>query len=452
MPRQKMTSASAPKAETKKYHELIRHFWRVRAYMQFFYIYGFYTREEIRCASPRTYDNEHKRLKGWMDDYYDFRTVEGNKVCFISFDSRSVRRNPLYRALKSKSFTEISIVLHFLILDILSDGEEHSTQEILRGCTERLDRAVRPFDFEENTLREKLREYERMGVISSRKKGRDVLLRLAETPDLTPLAPMLAFFSEAAPCGVVGSFIEDRLEAPCESFRMKHHYIIHTFDSDLMTTLLEAMHDCQEIRLVHAKRGGKDDAAENAENVMPLYIFRSAQDGRTSLLAWSRDKRSFVSCRLDHVSSVKPVALPRCDKEEKARLQEAIRQEFALRRRQYDETRPNRWGVSLNGRKPQHIEFTISVLPHEEHIRRRMYRECRGGRVEELEDGSRMRFSAELYDTYEILPWIRTFLGRIVDLQCENPAVLARLQDDLEEMAMMYKTNDAEGEGTDDAV
>ena len=91
-------------AKAKGYHELLGHFRRVRAYMQHFYIYGFYTREEFEGGSARSYDNERRRLEGWMGEYYGFRMTKSGKANFISFDSRSVRRNPLYRALKSKAF------------------------------------------------------------------------------------------------------------------------------------------------------------------------------------------------------------------------------------------------------------------------------------------------------------------------------------------------------------
>jgi len=38
----------------------------------------------------------------------------------------------------------------------------------------------------------------------------------------------------------------------------------------------------------------------------------------------------------------------------------------------------------------------------------------------------------------EMLPWIRTFIGRIVKLECSNDAVMKRYQQDLDAMAALY--------------
>lgn len=423
-------------AKAKGYHELLGHFRRVRAYMQHFYIYGFYTREEFEGGSARSYDNERRRLEGWMGEYYGFRMTKSGKANFISFDSRSVRRNPLYRALKSKAFMPNDIMLHFLILDVLQDGEEHSVQEILRGCEDRLDNARESYIYEENTLRDKLSEYETLGVLTSRKQGRDKYYRMRPTTDVTPLAAALAFFSEVAPCGVVGSYLEDRLGETCEDFRMKHHYIVQTFDTELMCTLLEAMHASQDVVIIHM---GKDGRQDNRQTVTPLYFLRSVQDGRTYLVAMSRKNRAFVSTRLDRISAVKPV---KPAKGEEAASGSDVR---ALRAA-YDATRPNRWGASLNGKTPVHVSFTISVNPWEEHVKRRMYRECRVGTVEELEGGSLIRFSADLYDPAEILPWIRSFYGRITDFSCDSEFVTHRFYDDMAELTMMYGLDNDEGE------
>ena len=39
--------------------------------------------------------------------------------------------NPLYKSFKAKSFTDKDITLHFYILDILADGQEKTSKEIV---------------------------------------------------------------------------------------------------------------------------------------------------------------------------------------------------------------------------------------------------------------------------------------------------------------------------------
>ena len=410
------------------YKELIGHFSRVRAYMQHFYIYGFYTREEFACGSARSYDDERRRVEGWLGEHMGFRTKPAGKSVFISFDSRNVRRNPLYRALKSKSFTDRDITLHFLLLDILSDGEYHSVTDLIECCEDRLNLTPGGMPYDQKTLRGKVAEYEEMGLIATRMEGKRKLYTIAEDVQIAHLAPLLAYFSEVAPCGVIGSYLEDRLEETCEHFRMKHHYIAHTLDSALLCQLLDAIRQRCDVVIWHM---GKDGKAANQQTILPLYILQSVQDGRSYLVGWGRKQRSFQCCRLDRISTVK-LGKPAVD--------------FQERREQYDAVREHHWGVSHIGKELQHIAFTIRVMPYEEHVRRRLYRECRCGRVEELDGGRTLRFSAEVYDTAEMLPWLRTFMGRITSFECDNEFVSRRFHDDLAQMTMMYQ-DDEEADG-----
>ena len=88
------------------YTELIKNFERTRAYMREFYVYGFKHREQYAAKSPRSYDDERRRVESWLGDHMGFvRTPEGKNV-FLSIDSRRMDHNPLYKAWKAKSFTD----------------------------------------------------------------------------------------------------------------------------------------------------------------------------------------------------------------------------------------------------------------------------------------------------------------------------------------------------------
>ena len=78
--------------------ELIKNFERIRDYMRQFYIYGFRSRSQIGMKSPRSYDNERRRIESWLGDYMSFRREETGKQVFLSMDSRSLEHNPLYNA------------------------------------------------------------------------------------------------------------------------------------------------------------------------------------------------------------------------------------------------------------------------------------------------------------------------------------------------------------------
>lgn len=53
-------------------------------------------------------------------------------------------------------------------------------------------------------------------------------------------------------------------------------------------------------------------------------------------------------------------------------------------------------------------------------------------------DAEHYRFSAAVYDARELLPWIRTFIGRITAFSCSNEEIERIFYDDLEQTAAYY--------------
>ena len=81
--------------------------------------------------------------------------------------------------------------------------------------------------------------------------------------------------------------------------------------------------------------------------------------------------------------------------------------------------------------------MTIHFDPGEDFILHRLDREKRHGRLEILDEQT-CRFVADVYDASEMLPWIRTFIGRIVNLQCSNQFVVNTFYEDLQRREAMY--------------
>ena len=106
------------------YSELIKNYNRIRTYLRSFYVYGFRHRDEFTQKSARSYDNERRRVESWLGEYMSFGQDEEGRRVFLSVDSRAIPANPLYRAFRTKSFTDRDITLHFHILDILKLWDE----------------------------------------------------------------------------------------------------------------------------------------------------------------------------------------------------------------------------------------------------------------------------------------------------------------------------------------
>ena len=163
------------------YSELIKNFEKIRAYMRDFYIYGFKSRTEYDRKSARSYDNEKRRMESWLGSYMSFHQDAAGKNVFLSVDSRNILSNPLYEAFKAKSFTDRDIMLHFYILDMLADGSGMTTKEMMDVISEEY--LINFTDAElpdESSLRRKLKEYEKMGIVQSEKKGKAINYRLCD--------------------------------------------------------------------------------------------------------------------------------------------------------------------------------------------------------------------------------------------------------------------------------
>ena len=414
------------------YSELIKNFERVRSYVREFYVYGFKSRDGYNKKSARAYDDERRRIESWLSEHMKFvRTPEGKNV-FISIDSRTTRHNPLYKAWKAKSFTDGDITLHFLIFDILHSPEVKCTLAEIQDIIDQqyLPHFSEPFIYDESTLRKKLKEYEAEGIIVSEKLGKRTLYSRREDTDVAPIADALDFFSEVAPCGVVGSFLLDKISSN-DIFTFKHHYITGAIDSGVMASLFLAM---REGRAVSVDNLNHKREEPRRTHVLPLRIFISAQNGRQHLLAYQYASKCFVALRLDYLSRVKL---------------EGVEPRFAELRRLLDDAETKMWGVNIKrGKFGDHLEsvsFVIRINPGEEYIAKRLEREKRIGKVERLDDLT-YRFSAEVYDTWEMVPWIRTFISKIVSMDFSNRTVENRFKADVRQMYEMYKI-DEEVEG-----
>ena len=408
------------------YSELIKNFERIRAYMREFYIYGFKSRDDYSKKSARSYDDERRRIESWLGDHMNFvRTPEGKNV-FISIDSRNIRHNPFYNAWKAKSFTDGDVTLHFILFDILHEPSiKRTIAEIMQEMDEKyLSCFEQPMMFDESTVRKKLKEYCEAGIIAVEKVGRKAYYHRTESIDISNLTDVLHYFSEVAPCGVIGSFILDKAEEDTDSFTFKHHYITSAIDSGVLAALFTAMREKRIVTISNLSRR-KDMPRRN--RIIPLRVFISVQSGRQHLLAYLPDYNSFQSYRVDYLSNVKlEEVTPRFDE-----LREQIDQ---MQKRMWGvSTKRNKWGVE----KLEHVDFTVKVADDEAHIVRRLEREKRIGTVEKIDDNT-YRFTADVYDVSEMVPWIRTFICRITEMHFTNRTLENQFKSDLEAMYKMY--------------
>ena len=139
-----------------------------------------------------------------------------------------------------------------------------------------------------------------------------------------------------------------------------------------------------------------------------------------------------TSFRTDNIVSIKADDVSEC---------------FDELREKLDSMTPYIWGVSTqsrSGNRMEHVEFTIKYADDEVHIPRRLEREKRCGTVEHI-DNNTSRFSADVFDASELIPWIRTFICRIADISFSNKDLQKQFSDDLTEMYSLYGLEGGDG-------
>ena len=405
------------------YSELIKNFGRIRDYMREFYVYGFKSRDDFDKKSGRSYDNERRRIESYLGDYMSFRQTSSGKNVFLSIDSRSTEHNPLYKALKSKSFTDGDVTLHFILFDILYSSEICFT---LSEITERIDTEYlshfrKPILFDESTVRKKLKEYRELGLIVGVKQGKQILYRRNASFDYAGWCDAVNFFSEAGLDGVVGSFLLDKTNENHEHFTFKHHYITHAMESEVLCQLFCAI---SEKRMVTIMNYARQSGEEKIWEVVPLKVFVSVQSGRRYLMGYSLHLHMIKSYRLDYITDVKIGD---------------ISEKFDLFRKKLRDMQQYMWGISCKKRTSQfeRVEFTVQIGDGEEHIYQRLEREKRCGTITRI-DSHTAKFSADVYETWELVPWIRTFICRITELNFSNRTVENQFKTDMEDMYRLY--------------
>lgn len=449
-----------------EFQELIKNFDRIRDYMRQFYIYGFKARTEFDGKSARTYDNERRRIESWLADYTRADYTSKGKHVYINVDSKEIPQNPLYTAWKSKSFTDNDLMLHFFLLDqMIEDGNENAgmvqtgaaqteaaqTEAAQAGAAqtdslppsgltagELCDRICADYGvvFDSQTVRLKLKEYESLGLLSAVKDKKQLRYRLApllppETAAPSPvwdrLMMAVKFFQGVAPFGVVGSTILDREETDNEYFQFKHHFIVHTLEDGVLSDVLAAMKQGRAIAFTN--RSGRTGNVFQSRG-LPLKIFVSTRTGRRYVCLYQENTRRFTNMRLDSMSDVTPLEIH----SDYSRKQDLLKRNL-----------DRLWGVSFSGSGRLEeicIKFYVNEST-ETYVLDRLYREGRGGEIQRIRENEYL-YGGAFFDTNEMLSWVKTFTGRILDIQGSNHFAVAKITYDWEKMYEMYCRNGEE--------
>ncbi len=387
-----------------EFKELIKAFSKSREYVRDFFVYGFKTREDFNGWSGRTYDNERRRLESWLSGYVKQDYGPKGKNIYLSVDSNLLDTNPLYRVWKAKSFTDNDIMLHFYVLDYLRKFPGQTADEITDGLL-----GEYHVMFDPQTVRRKCNQYAHEGMLTRKKRGREVLYRLGlplrELLQSHPgLENALKLYQLSSPIGFLGNTLMENGQMENRVFRIKHSFFVHTLEDEILLSLLQAIHEERGVLLT--VKSTKTDRLREAEGI-PLKIFVSTRTGRRFLCLYLPPKKRFSTVRLDAVK--------------KAALKDVF-PGYSDIRDKLEKNKDLAWGVSFQNNSRIHIEHVKLTLHIDERtegfILNRLEREGKGGDIRRIAPDT-FTYERDVFDANEMLPWVRTFIGRILSIESD---------------------------------
>ena len=469
--------------KTEKNGFLIKDIENIRKKIRLFYLYGYKAYENnvqnakdikhkklienqdindvVDVKDSYTVRNEEAMIRNWLQQPYKKgkRSETAKKLEEImSVDVHSERHNPLFRVWKFKSFPNQQISFYFHASDILRENGEYGVtcQDIFNEINNRFDyeRITNKYipskiDKDEiyslRSTQVYLKEYKELGILDSEyKDDLSYLHNATKKPHYTIAESIkidnshydaISFFSEVAPCGVIGSYIMDRYtEQPEDILLFKHHYITNTLDAGVLEVLLDGIREKRSVSLYNYNNKNYNTQSGKYKikriELVPMKIYASAQNGRQYLMAYQlpvdeNRPHNYASFRLDNLFDLKlGDVYPNYDEE----------------KQYFNSIQGNVWGVTYKpSRGIKTVTVDMLIHKYENYVYERMVSEKRFGTVTQIGDDL-YRFTANVYDVSEMIPWIRTFICRIVNFSISDPdnSWNTNFEEDLQKMYAMY--------------
>lgn len=429
-----------------QFHEVIKKFNKIRNYLKDFLVYGYKKRDQFSKKSKRTYDDERRRISSYLGEYVQESYGKNGKQVFISMSTSMILTNPLYCCYETKSFTSNDIQLHFYLLDQLQDEESMDLVQLSDGIMSQYGAEI-----DVQLVNRKLKEYSDMGIFLKRKENNRWIYSLADdlfeefrddyndsnktqnqvsslgknrNESLTKreeLELFLGFYAMEPPLSLIGNYVQKSLGMKNKWFLFEHYFIGWTLEDEVLAAALAAIHGK---KVMEVKTFPNKKQEVSIYHAVPFFIMESVQNGRRYIASYHEERQQYTALRMDYIERIH---IKGEYKEYTKRKEEALR------------IRKNSWGASwISQKKLETLRFTIWYDgEREEELYQKIKNESRNGQVTKKDD-NHIEFFIQVYDPKELMPWVRTFLGRTCELQCSDVEFVKRFEDDLEKMRQMY--------------
>lgn len=406
---------------------LMRDFHEIRDVLRLFLVYGCFTKREIAARNgikEITYDKYKRTLQNLIDErkmlYYTNDSRE--KCVYFRSDYNEDMDNPLFGVWQGKSFTANDIRFLFCLLAVLYGKPGLTTAEMAAELSSLTSAAA-----EEQTVRNRVKEYRALGLMEQQLAGKRKLYRLAESigeglgeQGCRELETACAFFQNVRPLGILGYHMRGKLarytKADRPAFLFKHHHPSYTVDDEQLLLLLEAMGGRRAVTF-ELQLAQEETIRFKEISFVPLRLVTDVWQGRRYMAGYDREQERLWTFRLDKMY--------------RTRLKEVC-SDYDQLLDQLKVAMSRSWSVTMpkEGTGPERLTMLLSIDPVTEgYVLDRLAAEGRWGRT--VSRGEHLyEYEIEVNDAEEMIPWIRTFTGRIVRLDCSNPRITERLEED----------------------
>jgi predicted DNA-binding transcriptional regulator YafY len=158
--------------------------------------------------------------------------------------------------------------------------------------------------------------------------------------------------------------------------------------------------------------------------LIPLRILSNTKTGRRYVAIYNARNKKFSTVRLDYIKDV------------------AFAEEFP----EFDSVCAEyqyllKGSFSITHKKTESLQRVKMLLyideMAEQFVIERIKREGKDGIISKIEENI-FEYTVEVTDTLEMVPWLRTFTGRIIELQGSESRVIAQFKRDISTMISLY--------------
>ncbi|KUO70800.1 MAG: hypothetical protein APF81_12765 [Desulfosporosinus sp. BRH_c37] len=423
--------------------QLLKDISELRDILRLYTLYGYFSREDVvnrNGIKLPTIDKYNRVIQNLLDgNKVKTYISERNKYLYFKINYVDETDNPLFTIWQGKKVMISDIRFHFAIIDILSKTPRSDLINIVEK--------INLPDYDSNTIRLRVKSLINLGVVRSEEDGTILRYSLEESffhnlckESLSELDTTCAFFQNVLHIGVLGNLVRRKTALlgvnQTETFMFKHLHIAHTYDDEQLLLLFQAMHDKRwvsfEVQTALERRDLEQTTAKKhlklrkINKFLPMRLITDHWQGRRYITGFDVTQNRYWTYRLDKIF--------------RTTLSKELCQEYLEKSGELEVHLRKSWCVSLLGakRRLEKLILHLKIDPKKEgYVLERLSAEGKWGSITQI-DQTTFKYEIEVNDVLEMIPWLRTFTGRILSVE-DTRKKTAKLMTNWQEALNMYE-------------